>query len=202
MRKFIDFLSITLLAIMPFALASCSDDDDNSGEGKTDYLEITLNGKTYRENIPMFGYVFFEGSETDSKGKLITLTFVTLDGFSDKYGFKILPGISHYTKKSDLLSSSPGTYPHHSDFGNITQGPLDCENFTLVSDLEIISSGEFYELVKGTNNVKSIKDVGDGVQVEGTFTGTYECESNNRQCEIKGKYRMTLNVASSNNPLD
>ncbi len=65
-----------------------------------------------------------------------------------------------------------------------------------------ISSGEFYELVKGTNNVKSIKDVGDGVQVEGTFTGTYECESNNRQCEIKGKYRMTLNVVSSNNPLD
>lgn len=65
-----------------------------------------------------------------------------------------------------------------------------------------ISSGEFYELVKGTNNVKSIKDVEDGVQVEGTFTGTYEYESNNRQCEIKGKYRMTLNVVSSNNPLD
>lgn len=43
---------------MPFALASCSDDDENSDEGQSDYLEITLNGKTYKEYIPVFGYVF------------------------------------------------------------------------------------------------------------------------------------------------
>ncbi len=202
MKKFIDFLYIALLAVMPFALASCSDDDENSDEGQSDYLEITLNGKTYKEYIPVFGYVFFEGSQTDSRGRLITLTFVSLDGFSDKYGFKILPGISHYTNKSQLLSASPGNYPHHGDFGNIMQGPLDCENFTLITDLEITNSGEYYELVNGTHNVKSIKDVGDGVQVEGSFTGTYKCESSNRQCEMKGKYRMTLNVLSSNNPLD
>lgn len=54
---------------MPFALASCSDDDENSDEGQSDYLEITLNGKhtknTYRYSDMCFSRAHKPTAEVD-----------------------------------------------------------------------------------------------------------------------------------------
>lgn len=201
MKKFIDYLFIVLLVVLPFSITSCSDDDSDGGS--SDYIEVTFNGKTYRESIPGFGYTIQNGTETDSEGRRITITRGAADSFSDKYGFTFMPEIAHFSNKADLMAAKPGTYLHKDDFwGNIWEGDTPVENFTLVTELEIFESDTYYELKNGQHQVTSIKEVGNNVQIEGTFNGTYYCDENNKQCEIQGKYRMTLNVNSGNNPLD
>lgn len=200
MKKFNFCLVMVLLAFLPLVLTSCNGDDDDFES--SDYIEVTLNGKTYKETIPVFGYVFLDGTETDSKGRRITLTNVALDAF-DKYGFSFMPSIGHFSKKSDLLAAKTGEFLHKSDFGNILEGEFKVENFTLVTDLEIFDDDTFYELMDGKHYVNSIKEVGsEEVQIEGTFSGTYYCSDNDKECEIQGKYKMTLNVHNSNNPLE
>lgn len=203
MKKFINYLFMTLLTFLPLTLTSCNDDDNDNLKGETsDYIELTFNGKTYRGSIPVFGYVILDDTETDSEGRRITITNVVVDAF-DKYGFSFMPSISHFAKKSDLMSAKTGEYLHKSDFGNIWEGEFNVENFTFVSDLEIFDDNTYYELIDGKHYINSIKETGDEwVQIEGTFTGNYYCSENNKECEINGKYRMTLNVHNSNNPLN
>ena len=74
----------------------------------------------------------------------------------------------------------------------ILEGELVCENFTLVSDIEI--SLDYYEFAYGTHQVTSIREAGNNAQIEGTFQATYKCEETGRQCQVQGKYRMTLDV--------
>lgn len=200
MRKFIYSLYIILL-IVPFMLISCDLDDDDLNESKSDYIEVTINGKTYREDIPIWGYVILDGTERDSKGNVISLTNVVSDSFEEKYGFSFSLSMAHFASKEDLMASKNGEYLHNERFGNVWEGEFFCENFTLVSDLEI--NFDYYRFIKGTHYVRSVKGVGNDVQVEGTFDGLYECEENNKQCEVQGKYRMTLDVHDTSiNPLD
>ncbi|MCL1613713.1 MULTISPECIES: hypothetical protein [Phocaeicola] len=201
MKNFTYYLVMALLALLPLSLTSCNNDDDLEN-GSSDYIELTFNGKTYKESIPAFGYVYLDDTETDSEGRRITLTNVSIDAF-DKYGFSFMPSIGHFAKKSDLMSAKPGEYLHKSAFGNIWEGEFNVENFTLVTDLEIFDDDTYYELMNGKHYVNSIKEIGnEEVQIEGTFNGTYYCSDNDKECEIQGKYRMTLNVHNSNNPLD
>lgn len=201
MRQKLYFLFLVLLFITPYSLISCSEEDD-APDTDSDYIEITFNNKTYRETIPSWGYNILDGTETDSVGNRISLTNVMFDEFEDKYGFSFCPGIAHYSKKEDLMAAKPGTYPHQDIFGNITEGEFFCKNFTLVTGLDIFDTNTYYRLKNGTHQVTSIKEVEDYVQIEGKFDGIYEDEDTNKKCEIQGKYRMTLDVHNSNNPLD
>ncbi len=189
MKKFIYLLSTVLCLLLSFT--SCGKDDDPS-IGDSDYIEVTFNGKTYTETIPSWGYVILDNAGTDSQGRPISFTNVVIDKFEDQYGFTFMPSIAHFARKSDLMSAEPGKYPHQSDFGNILEGELVCENFTLVSDIEI--SLDYYEFVYGTHQVTSIREAGNNAQIEGTFQATYKCEETGRQCQVQGKYRMTLDV--------
>jgi hypothetical protein len=191
MKTFADYLFIALLTLLPFSFTSCGGDDDL--EGNSDFIELTFNGKTYKESIPVFGYVFLEDVFTDSEGRGITITNVSIDAF-EKYGFSFMPSIGHFARKADWEFAKTGECLHKYDFGNIWEGEFDVENFTLVTELEIYADGTFYGLMDGKHYVNSIKDVKDGVQVEGTFSGTYYCSENRGECEIHGRYRMTLNV--------
>ncbi|OKZ11143.1 MAG: hypothetical protein BHV76_05020 [Phocaeicola plebeius] len=117
--------------------------------------------------------ILSDAYETDSEGRRITLTNVSIDAF-DKYGFSFMPSIGHFAKKSDLMSAKPGEYLHKSAFGNIWEGEFNVENFTLVTDLEIFDDETYYELMNGKHYVNSIKEIGnEEVQIEGTFNGTY-----------------------------
>ena len=153
---------VALLVFLPLSVTSCSDDDDLE-TGSSDYLELTFNGKTYRESIPAFGYVFLDVTETDSEGKRVTITSVSADLFSDKYGFSFMPSIGHFSGKEDLMAAKPGAYLHKHRFGSIWEGEFTVENFTLVTDLEIYSTDSYYELTNGTHQVTSIKEVGNDV---------------------------------------
>lgn len=87
MKKFIYFLFVVICVAAPFALVSCSDDDDEGGgtsAGSLDYLEVTLDGKTYMEDIPAWGYVYLDGTETDSKatGFLLSMWLLTVSVIS------------------------------------------------------------------------------------------------------------------------
>lgn len=201
MKSITYYLTMTLLVLLPLSLTSCNNDDDLEN-GNSDYIELTFNGKTYKESIPAFGYAILDGTETDSEGRRVTLTNVIVDAF-DKYGFSFMPSIGHFAKKSDLMSAKTGEYLHKSRFGNIWEGEFNVENFTLVTGLEVFDDNTYYELTNGKHYVNSIKEIGnEEVQIEGTFNGTYYCSDNDKECEIQGKYRMTLNVHNSNNPLD
>lgn len=194
MKKFIYFLVAVMCSALSCTLVACNDDDDTGGtsSSSSDFLEVTLNGRTYTETIPFWGYVILEGTESDSEGNRISLTNVAIDTFADKYGFSFLPSIAHFSSKEKLMSAKTGSYPHQDSFGNLLHGEFYCENFTFVSDVEI--GDDYYGLVSGTHQVVSIKDVEDKVQIEGTFTGTYRCERKNTDCEVQGKYRLTLDV--------
>lgn len=203
MKKFIYFLFVMMCVAAPFALVSCSDDDDEGGgtsAGSSDYLEVTLDGKTYMEDIPAWGYVYLDGTETDSEGNRVSIVNVVIDSFGDQYGFSFLPSIAYYSMKDKLMTAEPGAYLHKNRFGNIWDGEYYCENFTMVSDVEIGTS--YYELVSGTHQIRSVRSVGNEVQIEGTFDGVYKCDKSQSQCEVQGKYRMTLDVRTSANPLD
>lgn len=195
MNRFFNFFFMVVLALLPFSLASCSDnDDDAAGEGNgSDFVEITFNGKTYRGNIPAWGYAILDNDRTDQAGKSISITNVIIDNFSTKHGFFFMPGIAHYAQKSDLLNAKPGMYPHRCEFNSLGQWDTSCENFTLVTNLESADHNDFFELQNGTHQVKSIKEVGGKVQVEGVFDGIYK-NDNASQYNIRGKYRMTLSV--------
>lgn len=102
--------------------------------------------------------------------------------------------------KDKLMTAEPGVYLHKNRFGNIWDGGYYCENFMMVSGVEIGTS--YYELVSGTHQVRSVRSVGNEVQIEGTFDGVYKCDKSQSRCEVQGKYRMKLDVRTSANPLD
>ena len=88
-----------LPTIMLIALAfiSCGGDDDNEetgGSSSNDYIEITLNGKTYRDNIKLWSYVQIDPVGKDAEGNPLTATYDMEDHF-EKYGFSFLFGIVH-----------------------------------------------------------------------------------------------------------
>lgn len=138
MKTFADYLFIALLTLLPFSFTSCGGDDDL--EGNSDFIELTFNGKTYKESIPVFGYVFLEDVFTDSEGRGITITNVSIDAF-EKYGFSFMPSIGHFARKADWEFAKTGECLHKYDFGNIWEGEFDVENFTLVTELEIYADG-------------------------------------------------------------
>ena len=180
-------------------LPSCNE-EDNPIDETSDYLEVTLNGKTYREKIPNWGYSYFDATDKDSSGKPISVNNVIVDLY-EKYGFSFFPMIAYYSKKTDLMAAKPGKYLHTNNIWK-TGGVSTCENFTLATDLEIFEYGTYYELTSGTHQVNSIKEIGDNVQIEGVFDGVYKCDENNDKRSIQGKYRITLHTHNSNNPLD
>ena len=176
-----------MLAIMVTALgfAACSDDDDdNNGKGKSgDYIEITLNGKTYKEYL--LG-IYGNGSiAEDSEGRPISLTNTTEDVF-EKYGFSFFMGITHYSRKNELLASKPGTYYCLEDLD-----VYDYDNYKIfVFWPSLMIDYNDYDWVSGTHKVTSIKEVNGEVQVEGNFTGEFEFEG--ESCNVKGSYRITI----------
>lgn len=187
MKKLHSILML-LPTIMLIALAfiSCGGDDDNEetgGSSSNDYIEITLNGKTYRDNIKLWSYVQIDPVGKDAEGNPLTATYDMEDHF-EKYGFSFLFGIVHYSKINDLLASKPGTYHCTKDLFEDDY----YSNLTFWSKLTIDYNE--YEWVEGTHKVNSIKEVNGHVQIEGTFTSTFwsGIESSN----VEGRYRVTI----------
>jgi hypothetical protein len=159
-------------------------DDTPSASSNDDYIEVTLNGKTYKEKLYNGLFAQIEPVGRDKSNRPLTFTYDMVDHFDGK-GFSFMLGIIHYTKKDELLSlSSPGTY---SVCGNV----LDDDQ---LSNLVLAPTFDYdyysYNLQSGTNQVKSIKEVKHGVRITGSFTTTFA--KNGDVKTVKGSYAMTI----------
>lgn len=162
--------------------------DDDNGNGNTnplsgDYIQVTLNGKTYSDNKLDWCKAQIDPVGRDSNNKPLTLTYDMCDHF-DKYGFSFFWGVVHFSRKSDLLASPIGAY----GCGESILSDDYYKNLTFWSTLEI--DYDEYKWVSGTHQVKSIKEVGGGVQLEGSFTSEFVLNGSSRT--VKGDYRITI----------
>ena len=171
MKRYLSVLLGVLFSTLFFA--SCSDDDDDSGSG--DFIEVTIDGKTYRHNV----YGFYTQWTIDSE---LVATICSEDVFYDD-GFEFLYGIYHYEDLNKLLKCSTGQY-------GIGIGD-DGDNLDFTADLEYNSGNDWWQAESGTHTVTSIKKVSGGAQIEGSFkVSMYSDDSGYK--EVSGKYRMTV----------
>lgn len=163
-----------------------NDNEDNNGTGVPstgDFIQVTLNGKTYTGTIYDNIYAQIDPVGRDSENKPLTLTYDMFDHFSEK-GFEFFHGIVHYSRKADLLTTKPGTYECGKDI--LTQKYYHNMNFWSTLSIDY----EDYDWVSGTHTLKSIKEVNGHVQLEGSYTSTFEHDG--KTVTVKGKYRMTI----------
>ena len=177
MKKMKYFWIIALVAILGFCnFTSCSDNEENIG-GR-DFIEVTIDGKTYKKN--MFG--IYAMTLIDNN---LALCYSTEDVFSN-HGFSLFYGITMHEGEHDILDSSTGTYRAVNSFYG-----SDVENFDFTLDLEYYDKDEYYYVESGTHKVTSIRKVDVGVEIEGTFDVRLEENFSNKEKHVKGKYRMT-----------
>ena len=186
------YSSVMMLAMMVAALSftACGGDDDNDdignggGDSSSSYIQVKIDGNTYKESILEWYYAQIDPLGTDNQGNKLTHTYDMYAHFEDTEGFLFMFGITHYRKKDNLLASSPGSYP----FARSIDDDDIYNNlaFTCLYELD----GDEYNTVSGTHQVKSIKSVGSDVRVEGSFTA--ECRYNGDTKNIQGSYSILI----------
>ena len=184
MKKIYSTLMMLAMMVAALSFTACSsDDDEEGGSNSGDYIQITLDGKKYSDNILTWHYLQVDPVGKDNNDKPLTLTYDMCDHF-DKYGFSFMFGVVHFSRKSDLLSSSTGTYGCAEDMLSDDY----YNNLTFWSILEI--DYDEYDWESGSHQVKSIKEVNGKVQIEGSFTQNYKLGSDKRT--VSGNYRITI----------
>ncbi len=183
-------MMLAMMCIAAVSVTACGGDDDEGeiggGGGSAitgDFIRVTLDGKTYSDKILDWHYAQSDPVGKDSDNKPLTLTYDMYDHF-EKDGFTFMFGIVHFSRLNELLACSPGTYGCSKDL--LSEDFYN--NLTFSSTLDI--DYEEYTWVSGTHQVKSIKEVNGKVQVEGSFTSTFELDG--RTKNVKGDYRISI----------
>jgi uncharacterized lipoprotein YehR (DUF1307 family) len=179
------YSTIMLLAMMVAVVSftACGGDDDdekgggNGGSNGSDFIELTIDGKTYHKNL--FGIY----SQLPIGKDDLVLTGTTEDVFYDE-GFSFFLGLIHSENKSKLLSSTPGNYSvKDNTIYNDTP-----ENLCLFTIFE--KNRNEYDLKSGSHRVTSVRQTDKGIQVSGTFTVTKTYDDDT--VTITGKYALTV----------
>ena len=191
--KTLRWLGLAMLTLaLSVGFVACSSDDDEKDAiydeiTKGDYLEVTIDGKTYRGAVPSF----YPELEVDYG--LVCSQNTAVDNFEK---FEANHVLFHYDDPSRLLECKPGNYDvvRYDLYG---YDAPDYKNFDLALTYSTSYTDNF-ESMSGTNKVTSIKKSKDGVVVEGTFdaemSNAYyaDREDGVRTIRMKGKYRMTV----------
>ena len=153
------------------------DGDETGGVNGTDFIELTIDSKTYHKNL--FGIY----SQVPVGQDDLVLTGTTEDVFYDE-GFSFFLGLIHSENKDKLLSSSLGNYSvKDNTIYNDTS-----ENLCLFTIFE--KNRHEYDLKSGSHRVTSIKQTEKGIRVSGTFTVTKTYDDDT--VIIIGKYALTV----------
>jgi hypothetical protein len=180
-KKMILLLSVLILII------GCS--SDSSTISKTDYLEIIVNGKTYKENFFHSGTGF--SGQTGCVSKPHFLAFMSDIENSDFY---LSSEILHLQNEIDFKNSLVGTYKVVNSSSN-----LACNlglKLSFSDKTQIIQSTQIQS--SGINNVTNISK-GNSTSTEteyiviGNFTSSFKNNSN-AIIPITGKYQITIVV--------
>ena len=164
-----------------------SEGDNTSGDDGTygdRFVEVKIDGKTYKESFPEWATAQVDPFGTDSQGKKLTLTYDMKAHFEDTDGFLFQFGISHYRNKADLLASTPGSYPFA--LNTIDDKMLNNLAFSCIYELD----GDEYRAVSGTHQVNSIESVDGDVCVKGSFTAIFKFKDDTKN--IQGNYSIII----------
>ena len=176
MKNLKNYWMIAVMAVLgTMGFTSCSDDD--GGNGGQDFIEVTIDGKTYRKDV----YSIYSLIPVEDD---LVVCYSTEDVFDDK-GFGLFYGIVMPESEEDVLDSSTGSYRAVEDFRG------DVRNFDFTLDLEFYDTDEYFYVLDGTHKVTSIRKVDEGVQIEGTFDVVLEESYSYEEKSVKGKYRIT-----------
>lgn len=182
-RILFDSRKFVLNGTLTFKVNGDNDNEASEGSGSS-YIQVKIDGKTYKEAIPEWIYAQINNMGTDSQGKKLSYTYDMVAHFEETEGFLFMFGITHYRNKTDLLASSPGSYPFARDtaddeiYNNLA--------FTCLYELD----GDEYTCVSGTHQVKSIKSEGSDVRVEGSFTAVFKYNGDTKN--IQGSYSILI----------
>ena len=181
-----------LLGVASLGFAGCSDSEDgneSNGSLSGDFIEVTINGKTYRHNV----LGIYSAIPSEKEG--VWCYFSTEDVF-DNDGFNVFYSLNCYEDLNRLLQCPTGNY------GVVTTEEWVDEADNLSFSLDYEDEDDYYEIKSGSHRVTSIKPAkvktpygtSEAVQIEGTFdlTMTAEYYTSDSQCKIKGKYRMSI----------
>ena len=184
MKKVYSTIMMLTMMVAALSFTACGDDeDDDNPNGGGDYIQVTLDGKTYSDKILNWHYAQVDPVGEDENGKPLTFTYDMYEHFEDD-GFSFMFGVVHYSRNADLLASPTGNYGCAKD---ILSDDF-YKNLTFSPSLDI--DYHEYEWKSGTHQVKSIKEVNGKVQLEAEFTSKFEYKGNNKT--VKGKYRITI----------
>lgn len=172
-------------------MGSCKkDSNDISSEN---FVEISVNGQTYRQIAnPNVG---FSGDESVCDAKPHFLR--SLSDF-EVSSFIFISYIKHYENNVDFKSIKTGTY-HITDIDN-SSDPWAARGCNFDLDLRFkdkkLSNTSTTLQTGGIHNVTSIKEVeSSSTEVGYSVSGTFSCSFKNSQSQIvpvTGKYQTTL----------
>ena len=176
MKSLKNYWMIAVMAILgTMGFTSCSSDE--GGNGGQDFIEVTIDGKTYREDV--YGIYSLIRTKND-----LVVCYSTEDVFSDR-GLGVFYGLTMPESEEEILDSSTGSYRAVEDFRG------DVRNFDFTLDLEYYDTDDYFYVLDGKHKVTSIRKVDGGVQIEGTFDLVMENDYSYEEKSVKGKYRIT-----------
>ena len=138
------------LAVSAFSFVSCSDDDDNDNYGENangEFFEITINGNT--RIFPL---------ESTTVSSSFPYSFIQSE---ETYPVEFL--LTYYSNLEKVANAKVGNYRFCPDGYP--------QNFDFDISYNLDDSYLFGR--NGVHTITSIKNVGDEVLIEGTFSGTF-----------------------------
>lgn len=186
MKKFLLFSLLPALLLGCLSFVACGgDDDDSGGSGSSskDYIELTVNGKTYKKTVNLYGLVKSFGYDAD--GIQLQYTYIIEDIFS-KEDFDFGYGLLHFSNKEKLLACKSGTYACD-DYNKTWNKNKPSSNLTFYPQFE--PEDDVCRMASGTHQVTSITQVGSKVRVNGKFTAVFEGDET---YQLKGQYQITI----------
>lgn len=188
MRKVYSTIMMLALMVAALSLTACGsssdDEEDNGGGSDIGYIQVKIDGKTYKESIQYWAYAQIDPFGSDAQGNKLTHTYDMTAHFEDTEGFLFMFGLSHFRNNSALLASNPGSYPFAKNIDD--DAVYNNLAFSCLYELD----GDEYNVVSGTHQVKSIKSIGSDIYVEGSFTAVFSLRGDTRN--ISGSYRMLI----------
>lgn len=181
MKKLYSKILMLAMMVTALSLTACGGSEDDEINDKlydaSDFIEVTINGKTYFQK--MIGiYVEAGIGEKD-----MVVTAMTEDVFDDD-GFSFFLALTHSKNIDKLLSSSLGNY----GVGDVISIDDEPENLCLYPSYK--KDDNDYKLKSGSHQVTSINKTKYGVQVCGIFKVTMFYEK--KSVVISGKYGITI----------
>ena len=171
------FLAITII--------SCGGDDDGNDNNYETYLEIVVNGQTYRESV--VGYGYGSNSQDCNGTSSFIKPFPEINTASHRYSADIL----HFYNTVDFNETTTGSYPITGNFLD-----NDC-NLTLSLLYSDTSGNNYFNLTNGSHTITRISQLDNDNNdtewvIEGNFTANFEDISSGESFSITGTHRAIL----------